>query len=387
MKQFNGTIVCIYLGVLFLYFLSGQSLWAQDSSSDASATGVSKHFNPAISINTLFYGMHSSEDEPLWQETGLASGFHLQELCLEMTANVDIYLKALVALSSEDGNEVEVEEAYVTTLQLPWSTTIRGGKMFNTFGRHNLQHSHHMAFAESPLILEQVFGPQLHEVSLEASYLFPLSWYMDLTAGFLNGDNPQLFNSSEKNDFGYLLHLDNLLELSDELTFRCGGSYLTGKRDSDDGEFDDDNLISSVWGLDIHLKWKPLQFGRYRSLSLQGEYVEADISGDDFETDPLRGFFTQLLWQCGLKWWIQGRYGMFEQPHELNDYFLPLSYESENDAESFCGERYSFAVAYVPTEFSAYRLQYNAYHFEDDLEHQFVIQCNITIGSHPAHTY
>ena len=68
-------------------------------SSDASATGISRAFNPAISVNSLFYGMASSKQEPIFSETGLNPGLHYQEICLELSANVDIYLKSMVAFS------------------------------------------------------------------------------------------------------------------------------------------------------------------------------------------------------------------------------------------------------------------------------------------------
>jgi hypothetical protein len=44
-------------------------------------------------------------------------------------------------------------------------------------------------------------------------------------------------------------------------------------------------------------------------------------------------------------------------------------------------------MAYVPTEFSAYRLQYNYLKFAEMKEQQIVLQVNVTIGSHPAHKY
>jgi hypothetical protein len=85
-----------------------------------------------------------------------------------------------------------------------------------------------MAFADVPMILDQIFGPDFNEVGVEASYLLPAPWYSDTIIGLLNGDNTYLFNSEKKFDFAYLTHLDNLWDLSDETTLRLGGSFLYG---------------------------------------------------------------------------------------------------------------------------------------------------------------
>jgi hypothetical protein len=363
-------------------------------SADAAATGISRAFNPAISLNSLFYGMGSSKKEPVFSESALNPGLHYQEISLEMTANVDIYLKSLIVFSVDEGSGVGLEEAYLTTLRMPIPVILRGGKMFNTFGRHNLLHTHHMAFAEPPFIHEQVFGPDLNEVSVEASYLIPVSWYMDAIAGILNGNNPYLFNSSDTKDLAYLLHLDNLWDFSDEITLRLGGSYLLGKR----GEYyfndiftpvgsDTSNITSHVWGLDFDLRWRPLQYGRYKSFRIQGEYINTSLRFDESFSEPLHGFFIQILRQFDIRYWIQLRYDWFERAHDLSKFFPgPASLDS-NYGKDLNGKRLSFAVGYVPTEFSAYRIQYNWIKTNGHTEHQFIVQVNVTIGSHPAHKY
>jgi hypothetical protein len=81
-----------YLPAFFMLL----SLAAAQGDYDAAATGISRAFNPAISANSLFYGMASDLKQPLWPETGLKAGLDYREACLEMTANVDIYFKSKV---------------------------------------------------------------------------------------------------------------------------------------------------------------------------------------------------------------------------------------------------------------------------------------------------
>jgi hypothetical protein len=357
---------------------------------DAAATGISRAFNPAISANSLFYGMGSDLKAPLWPEIGLKPGLDFQEVCLEMTANVDIYFKSKVVFSATPEEGVGVEEAFVTTLRMPLPVMVRLGKMFNTFGRHNLYHLHHMAFAEPPLILNQVFGEGLNEPSVELSYLTPAPWYSDLLIGVLDGANTFLFNSDNAAHLAYLGHWDNLWDLSDEIALRLGASYLAGRRGQQtagDSLLNTLSATSHVWGIDGHLKWKPLQYGRYRSITVQGEYLQARLKTGDTFTDPLHGIFVQDLGQLKLRWWLQARFCRMMRPAALHPFFYePVSLD-DDPAKDLRGHRYSFAVTYVPTEFSAYRLQYNQLHMADRVENQFIAQLNITIGSHPAHKY
>ena len=264
--------------------------------------------------------------------------------------------------------------------------------MLCSFGRYNLYHMHHMAFAENPIILNYVFQPKLNEVGIEASYLLPLPWYSDLLVGFLNGNNEMLFDNNEQHTFAYLAHYDNFWDLSDETTFRLGASYLTGAKGRhyfSGVPFDSTlyDIMSMVWGLDFHLKWKPLQHGRYQSFILEGEYINTSLNINSKLTDPLHGYYVQGLYQFDLNWWVQTRYEWFTRSKDLYNFFPDPPEIMNNDSGDFSGLRFSFAMAYVPTEFSAYRLQYNFLKFAEINEQQIILQVNITIGSHPAHKY
>ncbi len=384
--------MCIIL-CLVSYHLSMNCSYGQVSA-DAAATGISRAFNPALSVNALFDGLASNRSKPLLEESGLKGGLHYQEICLEMSANVDVYLQSKVAIAAEEEGGLEVEEAYVSTLRMPIPVIIRGGKMLSTFGRHNLYHLHHMAFAEPPMILEQVFGPNLNEVGVEASYLAPAPWYMDITAGLLDGKNARLFESEKPSSLAYLCHLDNLWDLTDEITLRLGGSFLTGQRGLYYGDAertpigpDTVGISSRVWGADFHLKWRPLEFGRYHSFTLQGEYVHTQLDIDGRLTGPLHGFFLQALGQISLMWWLQARYDWFDRSRDLHGFFPEPTNLSYDQGQNIAGNRWSFSIAFVPTEFSAYRLQYNMIDIGGHKENQILAQVNVTIGSHPAHTY
>ena len=380
---FNLVITGIYLNLAF-----------SQTSADAAATGISRAFNPAISVNGLFYAVGTDKSQVLWPELGLKTGMHYQEICVEMTSNVDIYLQSRIALSAVEEEGLGVEEAYLTTLRMPVPVILKGGKMLNTFGRHNLYHLHHMAFAEWPIILNQIFGPDLNEVGIEASYLLPLPWYSDLIGGFLNGNNENLFNGEGKTDFAYLAHADNVWDLTEEICLRLGGSFLTGNKglyynDEDRTPIgpDTSNISSRTWGVDLYVKWRPLRRGRYRSFVLQGEYVSTSFDIDGSTTNPVHGFFIQALNQVSLRCWIQARYDWYVRPGELYRFFPGSEILNNKSVADLNCNRWSFSLAYVPTEFSAYRIQYNRIDINGEIEQQILVQVNVTVGSHPAHKY
>ena len=67
-------------------------------------------------------------------------------------------------------------------------------------------------------------------------------------------------------------------------------------------------ITSHVWGLDFQLKWKPLQYNRYHTFVLEGEYVNATLNVNSSPTGTLHGYYMQGLYQFDLRWWVQGRF-------------------------------------------------------------------------------
>ena len=82
------------------------------------------------------------------------------------------------------------------------------------------------------------------------------------------------------------------------------------------------------------------------------------------------GFSLLSQFQFSRRWWIQGRFDTFD-----------LMGEEEGPW------RVSGLLAFVPTEFSALRFQYNLIQEGEEMEHEGKVQLNFTIGSHPAHKY
>ena len=348
----------------------------QVAAQPAAAKGVSSAFNPAISVNGLFLGGYSSSARTTNRLTGLDfhNGFNLQEAEFQFTADVDPYWKANFILSVDRHGETELEEGYVTSEELPYdllpqNTSLKLGKFFAAFGKHNLLHTHAFPFIDQPLINRTVFGNEgLKEPGLGVNYLLPSPWFSELTFQGLAGENDGLFRftSDAKRRGAYLGHWKNFFDLSDETTIEVGNSYIAG-RNSDPG-----HRLSQAVGLDLTLKWRPLQMATEKGLIWQSEYLYFSRDRERGESTSGGGMYSSLQYQFARRWWVQGRYDLLGIPK----------------FEDGRKHRWSTLLAFVPSEFSAIRLQHSYTTQERGSPvNQLLLQFNYTIGSHPAHQY
>ena len=364
---------------LLLLIGMGDGFPALAQQSDSTITGISRAFNPAISVNGLITYLNTDLTKPSGVASDLEPGIHLQELELAFTSNVDAYVKADATISITE-KDVSVENIYLTTIQLPFSLQAKVGKVNVPFGIQNPMHTHAWPFIEPPLINEAIFGfDGWKDTGVVLSWLAPLPWYCNLTAAGFNGGNDTLFNSTHKGDMDGLVTLENLISITDAATLRLGGSYAWGPAAFDgDSIFKSENLNSEVWGADFQIKWRPPKLSRSRALVLQAEYLEHKyFSANGAISDPENGYYVMGLAQVSRFFWLQARYDWLRRP----DYQMQIQ-----DQDRF-EDRWSAAVAFVPTEFQAYKVQYSNLNLGGKTEQRVLFQINFTIGSHPAHAY
>ena len=87
----------------------------------ATATGITRDANPAISANALFTGLYAAnaeeEDRDEHEHShgpGSATGLRVQEVEVQLTSFVDPLWKADLILALPGGDGVELEEGFVT---------------------------------------------------------------------------------------------------------------------------------------------------------------------------------------------------------------------------------------------------------------------------------
>jgi hypothetical protein len=301
-----------------------------------------------------------SDDEPL--QTGghdpVRNGFHLQQLEAWVGKAVDPYFRfdAFIVFSQFG---VEIEEVYATSLSLPYNLQLRVGQFLTRFGRLNPTHPHAWDFVDQPFVLGRVFGGENNRgLGLEASYLAPLPWYVELTASttdaageatarsFLGGGGQELGVYGPR-DLQHTLSLKQFFPLSENWSLLWGlsgafGPNPTGFRNRTD-----------LYGTDLFVKYRPVTRGGYTSLSLQTEWlyrrrqIPADVLGD-------AGGYAFVSWRFARRWgaglrWEYGSPSTDRSGRVAEDYLDP----------QWTGHRHrtSANVTFWPTEFSRLRLQ------------------------------
>lgn len=173
-------------------------------------------FNPGIGL-ALDTAFRDSNDKAAFQ-------FRAAELGL--SAPVDPYLKAWVFITGSNGG-VGVEEAVLETTALPYNLTVRGGRLFASFGRLAHFHDHELPVVERPLSLDSYIGGETQADGMEVSWLVPAGFYLNATFGMYNkmgaeNDRQDNLGSRALDEFTCLGRLNTYADLTDTQNVELG---------------------------------------------------------------------------------------------------------------------------------------------------------------------
>lgn len=384
-------------------------------------------FNPAVSviIDTLYYadsseegmshlkeempgfgGHHHSDDD---HDHGFDDGFNLREIEVQISAEVDNYLKASVILAFTD-DESEVETAEIETTCLPWGLQAKAGKFFSNFGYINAQHPHQWDFTDQPLIYELALGSHgLNDTGVQASWLAPTPFYLLTGVEAFQGDNDYMFNEVDSDEYpsddgprvgvGWLKIAPNLAG-NHACQFGVFGGYGKNQEvhDEDDDGIHDEWLDghSWFWGGDVVYKYDSSRpygqgdvtvqaeyFGRKMDMTVRRSDLEPDLVDHD-KTNRQDGFYAQAVygflprWRGGLRLDMVGLINSVDFPDGSDDDY----------GDSW---RSSAMLDFSPSEFSRIRFQVSNgdYETEDGSENAWegFIQLTVSLGAHGAHTF
>lgn len=383
-------------------------------------------FNPAISL--ILDGRYAQYHDPLelpgfqmGPESELpAEGFSLGHSELTLSANVDdrFYGSASLAIHEHDGTtEVELEEAFLETLGLGYGATVKFGRFLSNIGYLNSQHEHAWSFYDAPLIYTALFGKTLYDDGVQARWLAPTNFFLELGAEWTRGDS---FPGGENDgNEGKALFIKLGDDLGQTASWQLGASAYTTRfaERSGDGHAHEDHghdadhsaeLIFEdgdvdLYGVDAVFKWSPSGQPRQQQLVLQAEYFqrkESAISHFSEEADSLEadydgeqsGYYVQAVYRFRPQWQTGIRYDEVKPDNE----FVELD-AAGIDMEEFLEEtelgsdetitRNSVMLAYSPSEFSRIRLQYNHRDWGENRDDLWVLQYTMSLGSHGAHSY
>lgn len=355
------------------------------------AHAATQTMNPDISLIADFALAWFSDDPDLvgGHDPGDV-GFNLQGLELGIQAAIDPYFRFdSFILFSQFG--VEIEEAYGTTLNLPWSLQLRMGQFLTSFGRINPTHLHAWNFVIQPLALGKFFGGEgLRGLGLETSQLLPLPWLAEWTLAVQNiggGATGRSFLSSTAEiesllDLTVSGRLEQYWDLADNIGLLFGLSAVNGPNST--GR----NNRSDVFGADLLLKWNPAVAGGYRELGWQSEFLlrrrQSPGPADETDGEVLQdwGGYSELYYSPNLLWRFAGRY----------EYVAGIDNDPLDPGWNEDRQRVSANLTWYPSHFSRLRFEYALdsmpYRSEgDELVHMAFIQLELVAGAHAAHSY
>ncbi len=349
----------------------------------AAAGSPASALNPDIAFIADFALAAFSEHDPL--PTGAhapqENGFNFQQLEMAIGSSVDPYFRFDSSLLFNPFG-VEIEEAYATTLALPWSLQLRAGQFLTRFGRFNPTHPHTWSFVDQPLVLAKFFGDEANRgLGAELSYLFPLPWYVELLASSTDarGDaTARSFLGDAEWEIGGPADLQTTLALKQFFPFGDDWSLSWGLSSAFGPNATGRGNRTDIYGTDVYLKWRPISTAEGDAfVALQGELLHRrrQLPGDLLSDT---GGYGQFLWHFSRRWetgvrgeWTQG---------EAGD---PLDPEWTS-----ARKRYAAQLTFFPTEFSRVRMQAN-YDMPGWREAYWgaFLNFEVSIGAHGAHTF
>ena len=340
----------------------------------------------------------------------LQRGFNARNLELALDGAVDPYFEGfaniVLKLDNNNQTEIEAEEAFLQTTDLPYGLQVKAGQFFSAFGRINPTHPHTWDFADDPLVHGNFLGSDgLRGVGAQVSWTAPVSWYSQFLFGLQNGRgntgysfrNPgadgtffgRVTTDRELRgvqDFVFVPRWENSFDLSPTQTVLGGVSGAFGPNETGG------NARTEIYGADFLYKWKsPRAEGGFPFVKWQTEAMyrrfEAgrgvDQSFPVAETFHDWGMYSQVVWGF-TKGWTTGLRG--DYLHMQNS-----AYTDALDRQS--RERVSADLTWYPTEFSKLRLQYNHDFLEanDFLSSRqadsIFFQFEFILGAHGAHKF
>lgn len=372
--------------------LSGEAPDASSKTSEEAAAPPAANrsaMNPDLSFVADFAAAWFSDDDHLQsgEHDPAATGFNLQALELNARSYVDPYLRFDATLVFRDSG-VEIEEAYATTLSLPGGLQARFGQFLSRFGRINATHPHAWDFVDQPFIFGRVFGGENNRgVGVEGSVLLPLPWYAEVVAsatGAAGDESARSFYGDDDRgvdspaDLLYVTALKQFYALSDDWSLLWGLSGAFGPNASGDAN------RTAVYGTDLFVKYRPITWASYASVSWQTEVLHRRRELPNAVLWDVGGY-SQLAARFARRWSTAARYEYGSRTFDLDGRSIsdPLDLDWTDTRH-----RVSASLTHAPSEFSRFRLQgsRDMPGWRDPIWAVF-LAAEVVIGAHGAHPF
>ena len=177
----------------------------------------------------------------------------------------------------EDGG-FELEEGYLSWINLPGNTLLTVGKKRQQFGVLNRWHMHALPQTDFPWVIQESFGTHgLAGTGVSFEWSMPRLWAdaNELVVEVMNGSNEVAFAGSDWRRPTFLANLKNYWDLSANTYVQMDLTGLHGVTDHD-GKLGHDFVA-----LDIVYDWYPLGRELYRGFQLRGMILRSWLDLED----------------------------------------------------------------------------------------------------------
>lgn len=325
---------------------------------------------------------------------GLENLFFPREVELSLFGQIDPYARAEVRLeagqdSRSGGLSVNLAEANLSLMALPYGTQLKMGLMRNRFGYLNQIHAHDWPFIDNPNVLQQFFGTGgLVESGFEATWVPPLPFYLELLGGVFNGVNDVAFGRGQISNPLVTGRVRTFLDFDEWGAIQIGASIASGQTD--------EQKSSNILGFDAKYKYTPAGW-QHAAFTLLGEYL---LSFRDLVVTSPEGR-DQTRQRDSQGFYVYG--GLQPFPHgELSKWLLGFRYD-RTQYPAAAGTEWAVQpfLSYYPSEFLRFRLGYKQttrsqccsyLDFQDNggsakRVSEYFLQATFIMGAHPAHPF
>ena len=378
----------------------------------------STRFNPDISlIIDGRYGGYSNTSSyalPGFMLGGEASrgeqGLYLGHNELTISSNIDdmFYGKFTTAIADlGSGTEVELEEAFIETIGLDDGLSVKAGRFFSGIGYLNSQHGHAWDFVDAPLVYRGLFGDQIIDDGVQASWVAPTDLYLKVGAEVLRGAHYPAAGANNGGTGASSLFIKIGGDAGASHSWQAGLSHweadVSGRKAASHShggsvatEIPTFTGTSKVNGLDFVWKWSPQGNASNEYLKIQAEYFERSEAGnvDMVGSSPLetttyngkqQGWYLQTVYKFMPRWRVGLRYDELDSTNTGSD--SDILTEAGLTTNGHSPRRSTVMLDYSRSEFSRIRLQIsqdNSYSESDTL---VFFQYTVSLGSHGAHKF
>jgi hypothetical protein len=365
---------------------AGQSVPQEQVHLGGAGTAAAKALNPDISMIGDFIattGQNRFAPAPVME-------MHESELGVQ--AIIDPYARGDFFVSfGETG--VNLEEGFITFTSLPGGFVAKGGKMRSAFGKVNTLHNHVLPWIDRPLVSNNLVGGEdgIDDAGFSVTRILPApkGLFLEGTGQVFRGDSSDVFTNSQRSDVSVVGHLRGYSDITENTNLDVGVSYARGHNDLGSA------FITSLYGIDATLRYKPLRRAIYKSFIGRGEFIWSErqqpagpacpigtcVAGLGPNFQRAFGFYTSGDYQFARRWFAGVRFDRSDRARDAR----------------ITDDGTSVVLTYWPSEFSQLRGQYRFTRYgapfmapfvpgKDDAQ-ELLLQLQFSLGAHGAHPF